>query len=264
MILKQRVPDASASTDSKRSAQRRRSREFGIEALDGAGERLSFPTGFPRELRDYGDPVNLKFPLKPDNRARNARSRFKQFAATYKRVSSRRIVHTRIVSRLLAIGASPGFDESDPLDRLLPKGIKDRMRKQQEKAMEEKIAVEKNVKLLEGEELMEFIDKVQGALAQHRQKTETSTFLRGIFKGFIITRDFENGKFFQHKLSRDGEGLIKLGPAIEVRQAFVPVQQAVSKSSDQPQPAESETAECDFVFVEKVEDPASFKTILRL
>lgn len=93
-----------------------------------------------------------------------------------------------------------------------------------------KVSVQKNVKLQEGEELMDFVNKVMDAVAQHRQKTERSVFLTGIFKGFIITRDLESGKFFQMKLGRDKEGLIKLGDPIEVRQTFVPVTQQALKS----------------------------------
>lgn len=89
--------------------------------------------------------------------------------------------------------------------------------------MDAKISVRKNVKLEEGEELMDFVNKVMDAVSTHRQKTQRSVFLRGIFKGFIITRDFESGKFFQHKLGRDKEGLVKLGDPVEVRQTFVPV-----------------------------------------
>lgn len=95
-----------------------------------------------------------------------------------------------------------------------------------------KVAVQKNVKLQEGEELMDFVNKVMDAVSTHRQKVDRSVFLRGIFKGFIITRDFESGKFFQMKLSRAPDGLIKLGDPIEVRQAFVPVVQAAAKSED--------------------------------
>lgn len=103
----------------------------------------------------------------------------------------------------------------------------------------DKISVLKNVKLEEGEELGDFVNKVFDALAQHRQKAERSVFLRGIFKGFIITRDFENGKFFQMKLSRDKEGLIKLGDPIHVRQTFVPVMAKVEKSEDAPDQLQS-------------------------
>lgn len=124
------VPDRSASTEDKRKAQQARSQEYGIEALDGKGERLTFPAGYPRDLKLYGDPVNLMFPLDPAGRARNARARFKQFADDiYDKDQSKKIVHTRIVKRLLALGSKPSFDENDPLDRMLPADIRDKLEK---------------------------------------------------------------------------------------------------------------------------------------
>lgn len=95
-----------------------------------------------------------------------------------------------------------------------------------------KVSIAK-VKLQEGEELMDFVNKVMEAVAQNRQKTQRSLFLRGIFKGFIIMRDFESGKFMQAKLTRDKEGLVKLGDPFEVRQTFVPIASAVDKSEEQ-------------------------------
>ena len=129
------VPGQGASTEEKRAAQKRRAAQFGIEALEGKGERLTFGAGLPTQVSDYGDPVNLKFPLVPPGRARNARARFKQFAGTYERESSKRIVHTRIVERLLTIGASPSLNESDPLDAMLPRALKDRMKERARKRL---------------------------------------------------------------------------------------------------------------------------------
>lgn len=130
---RQSVPPASASAEKKREAQRARSREFGIEALSGSAANLSYPSGDPTTLRLYGDPVNLKYPLGgSDNkidldRANNARARFKQASGTYRRVSSKRVIHNRIVRAQLSGGASPSFDQNDPLDKLLDKSIKDRL-----------------------------------------------------------------------------------------------------------------------------------------
>ena len=122
-----------------------------------------------------------------------------------------------------------------------------------------KIAIEKNVKLQEGEELMDFVNKVQDAVAQQREKLQRSVFLNGIFKGFVITRDFESGKFFQSKLGRGTDGLIKLGDPIEVRQTFVPVTQvAKAEGDDEPE------IEIDFVEVKKADEPASFASVLGL
>jgi hypothetical protein len=121
-----------------------------------------------------------------------------------------------------------------------------------------KIAVQKNVKLEEGEELMDFVNKVQDAVAQQREKLQRSVFLNGIFKGFVIMRDFESGKFFQSKLGRGPDGLIKLGDPIEVRQTFVPVTQVAKAEGE-------EEIEIDYITVEKSEDkPVSFADVLGL
>lgn len=121
------VPPASASPEEKRAAQKERAAKFGVEALEGKGERLTYPAGYPTKLNDYGDPVNLMYPLVPDGRARNARARFKQFAKNYSKTASKRIVHERIVRRLLAIGAKPSYNPKDPLDKLLPEDLRSKM-----------------------------------------------------------------------------------------------------------------------------------------
>lgn len=129
------VPAANASSEEKRMAQRARAREYGIEALENKGENLSYPAGSPTVLSLYGDPVNLKYPLgRTDNkidlgRANNARARFKQQYQTYGRAQSRRVVHTRIVKAQLSAGASPSYNPDDPLDRLLPQDLKNRLQR---------------------------------------------------------------------------------------------------------------------------------------
>jgi hypothetical protein len=123
------VPDADASSEAKREAQAARAEEFGIEALDGKGENLSYPADFPTDLRLYGDPTNLKFPNDSEERAANARVRFKQFADTYELEKSKAIVHERIVRAELRHGITPGFDPEDPLDALLPEDLKDELSK---------------------------------------------------------------------------------------------------------------------------------------
>jgi len=128
--LSKQVPQKDAPMEDKRKAQKARAARFGIEALEGRGERLSFPAGYPTDLNLYGDPVNLMFPLDPAGRARNARARFKQFADDiYEQDKSKRIVHTRIVKRLLSLGSVPSFDEDDPLDKLLPPDVRRRLQK---------------------------------------------------------------------------------------------------------------------------------------
>lgn len=121
------LPETGASTEDKRAAQVARAKKFGVEALIDKGERLSIPSGFPDDLALYGDPVNLKFPMDSEGRAANARVRFKQFADTYTKEKSKRIVHERIVRRELSLGIDAAFDEDDHLDLLLPKELRDQM-----------------------------------------------------------------------------------------------------------------------------------------
>lgn len=125
---KQIVPAASASTEEKRKAQKERASRFGVEALENKGERLSFPSDGPTDLSQYGDPVNLKFFLDTPERSRNARVRFKQFAGTYTQQKSKAVVHERIVRSELRHKIKPSFDENDPLDKLLPKSVKDQIK----------------------------------------------------------------------------------------------------------------------------------------
>ena len=127
-IFTKAVPPADALPERKGELQRQRAERHGIEVLEGKGERLTAPADFPQREVDYGDPVNLKYPLEPASRARNARARFKQQADTYEKESSRRVVHNRIVARLLDIGATPSLDIEDPLDKLLSADIRKRMK----------------------------------------------------------------------------------------------------------------------------------------
>lgn len=128
-VIIEKVPVGSDSIEEKRAAQTIRAKKYGIESLEGKGERLSFSPGYPTDLDSYGDPVNLIFPFRPDRGARNVRLRFKEFAPNYDKETSKKIVHTRIVKRLLSIGATPSFDPENSLDKLLPQDIKDKLKK---------------------------------------------------------------------------------------------------------------------------------------
>jgi len=137
MQVSKQAPREGMSGEQLDAARKARSRQFGIEVLD-AGSALSFPAGFPTDLRQYGDPVNLKYPVDTVERARNARTRFKQNADAYQEARSRARVHERIVRAELRFGVVPSFDSDDPLDKLLPAGLRDQLSK----------SVEKNVRLL--------------------------------------------------------------------------------------------------------------------
>ena len=125
--MKALIPTDSMDNDQLEASRKQRSSKYGIEILD-EGSALTFPKGFPNKLDDYGDPVNLKYPIETVARARNARVRFKQFADRYKQTKSKRVVHERIVRRELKFGIKPSFDPDDSLDQLLPSSIKDRLK----------------------------------------------------------------------------------------------------------------------------------------
>jgi hypothetical protein len=127
--LEKAVPDASASTEEKRDAQKARSKKWGIEALEGKGEALTFPSGGPEREEDFADPVNLKYPVYTEANAANARVRFKQNADVYEQEKSKAIVHERIVRAEMKFAIEPSFDPDDPLDALLPGDLKDELSK---------------------------------------------------------------------------------------------------------------------------------------
>lgn len=124
LVEKGLIPNKDMTREELKASQKQRSERFGIEAVDGSA--LTFPKGFPTDLADYGDPVNLKFPIESAERARNARVRFKQFAnEIYSQETSKSTVHERIVKRELEFGINVTISEGDPLDQLLPAGLKD-------------------------------------------------------------------------------------------------------------------------------------------
>ena len=135
MTEERQVPASDADTEKKREAQKKRATKYGVEALDGKGENLSYPSGDPTTESLYGDPVNLKYPLGYDDnkvskaRSNNARARFKQASGTYSKKKSKRVIHERIVKAQLKAGANPSFKADDPLDALLPTELKNKLKK---------------------------------------------------------------------------------------------------------------------------------------
>lgn len=119
------APEDTMTPTELRQSLEQRSKRFGIEILQNAA--LTFPAGFPRNLADYGDPVNLKFPIESEARAKNASVRFKQFAATYGEEKSKAAIHERITRSKLEHDVTIDFDPEDPLDRLLPPELKDEL-----------------------------------------------------------------------------------------------------------------------------------------
>lgn len=121
-VDKSLIPMPDMTREELKLAQEARARKWDIEIVDGSS--LSFPEGFPTNLEQYGDPVNLKFPFESMEQAKSARVRFKQFAnEIYAKTSSKETVHTRIVLKELAFGITVLLDENDELDKLLPEDL---------------------------------------------------------------------------------------------------------------------------------------------
>lgn len=73
--------------------------------------------------------------------------------------------------------------------------------------------------LAEGEEVLEFGDKVMRALSQSKAKLKKSLRLIGIYNDHIVTRDAESGRLFKMAIAREG-GAVTLGAPEEVQQSF--------------------------------------------
>jgi hypothetical protein len=182
------VPSADASTEQKRKAQKARSQKYGIEALEGKGEKLTYPSGKATRENLYGDPVNLGFPFASDDNkldvklANNARTRFKQFADRYEKNKSKKTVHNRIVEAQLKAGASPGFDPDDELDKMLSADLKKKLQKPVERTVDDNTneTLEKN----EMSKLDEVIKKVDRLSTAFDRVTES-----GIFKDILEDKD---------------------------------------------------------------------------
>ena len=101
------IPQAGVTAEEKRKAQSGRSSKYKIKVQPGA--RLIAPPTFPQDEKDYGDPVNLAYPLIPLPRLRNAMARFGQFAeeAYAQDKPGMTVVADRIVTRALESGIVP-------------------------------------------------------------------------------------------------------------------------------------------------------------
>lgn len=119
------APKDTMSEEELKGLQKNRSEDYGIEVLDSAS--LTFPKGYPDNLEDYADPVNLKYPIESKEHANDAHAKFKQSADEYKKDESKSAIYNRIVARQIAQGSKPGFDPKDKLDALLSQTLKDQL-----------------------------------------------------------------------------------------------------------------------------------------
>lgn len=175
--VERQVPPEDATPEKKREAQKKRAAKYGIEALEGKGERLTYPKGKATRESLYGDPVNLGFPFASDSNkldvklANNARTRFKQFADRYEKQKSKKVVHNRIVAAQLKAGASPGFDPDDPLDKLLSADLKKKLQKPVERTVDDN-----SNERLESEDMGKLEEKVDRLAAAFERMAELPLF----------------------------------------------------------------------------------------
>lgn len=180
------VPKKDADSDTKKKAQADRSKKYGIEILT-KNSSLSYPSDAPTTERLYGDPVNLKYPLaydgdtKPDPaRTRNAIARFKQNYKEYSKKSSQSRIYERIVRAAMAADIDVSYDPDNPVDSLLPGGMKTRLQKNADGSDTDPESTETNTmeddeitvedwldgisKTIDGQEQDEWMDVVQSSI----------------------------------------------------------------------------------------------------
>lgn len=165
------APNKDMDREKLMDMQKQRASQFGIEVLS-SGSNLSFPKNYPTKIALYGDPVNLKYPLDTPAHARNARVRFKTFAASYKKTSSKRIIHERIVRAELKHGIKVNIDPNDALDKLLPKDLRDKAERGSAKKSEADFQLES----METNEILESLVAQVASLTESvraLQKTDT-------------------------------------------------------------------------------------------
>lgn len=182
-LIEKQDPTDEMTDEQAQEAQKERAGRFAVEILDGAA--LRFPKDYPTDLEDYGDPVNLKYPLVPEGRLKNALSRFAQNYDEYERPRSRKIVFSRIVSRALDAGIAVD-PESDMVKTYLAPDLK---RKVQDAADKAKEATQKSAPImkleLDGGSVQDLMDLLYRAMSA-ASKT-------GIFGSYDVDGDYFPG-----------------------------------------------------------------------
>jgi hypothetical protein len=85
----------------------------------------------------------------------------------------------------------------------------------------------KKLELREGEELMDFVWTMMGAVQTDRiilADGSLDAWLVGIFNDHIVVEDGNTGRLFRADFTRNEKGEIAFSEPIEVRQVFVPVE----------------------------------------
>jgi len=187
--FKKNIPAKTATQKDKELAQTERAKKYGIKVQ--ASAKLTPPASFPTDEKDYGDPVNLAYPIQPENRLRNAAVRLAQMGKTaYKEdPSGLVVVADRIVRAELAAGILPSED-SGVLD-LVSKEVKtlvEKAKKEGSAKLKKSFAKRSLAKslLLESDEMVTTAVILEGpeALQKHDPNTFFITDFKKYFQGF--------------------------------------------------------------------------------
>jgi len=108
-----------------RQAAEAKEKKYGIRFREGEGH-LTPPEGYPQDEEDYGDPVNYKYPLKPQDRCQNALARWSQYREEYSQ-PERNIIYERIVKAALKYNIAVKYNPDLPEAKALPTAVKEKL-----------------------------------------------------------------------------------------------------------------------------------------
>lgn len=110
--------------------------------------------------------------------------------------------------------------------------------------------------LREGEELMEFVHTMIGAVMTDRivlADGSLDAWLEGIFEDHVIVRDANTGRLFKAPFERGADGSIAFSEPVEVRVQFVPVSAPAEEGGDAEEKSVEKRAPDQIVEVKKQE-----------
>ena len=124
-VSKNQGEEGEGEREKLRKAAEERERKYGIKFREGEGH-LTPPEGYPTDEDDYGDPVNYKYPLVPEDRCQNALARWGAFREEYAQ-SERNIIYERIVRHALQYGIDVNYNPELPEARALATSVKEKL-----------------------------------------------------------------------------------------------------------------------------------------
>jgi len=108
--------------------------------------------------------------------------------------------------------------------------------------------------LREGEELMDFVHTMMGAVMTDRivlADGSLDAWLEGIFEDHVIVRDANTGRLFKAPFERGADGSIAFAEPVEVRVAFVEVPKAAADGAEEAEKAVQKSAPDRLIEVQK-------------